>query len=77
MTDIADEELFALSVDFTQMCMNNWSNRRLPQEPMARAFVMQGALLTAAIVGAPQCAADLREMADQIELGNMPTQGCG
>lgn len=77
MTDMPDEELIAFSVDFTQTCMNYWSRLRLPPEPMARAFVMHGAIMTAAIAGAPQCAADLREMADQIELGNMTPQGRG
>lgn len=71
----SSDQLERLAGDFAQQCMNGWTTRDLPQEPMARAFVVHGALLTAAIVGAPECAAELREMADQIELGNMTVLG--
>ncbi|UFZ02929.1 hypothetical protein LQG66_27260 [Bradyrhizobium ontarionense] len=66
-----------LAAAFAQQSMNAWSGQELPQEPMARAFVTHGAIMTAAIVGAKQCAAELREMADQLELGASPVAGHG
>jgi hypothetical protein len=72
---ISNDAVDAIAVEFTQRCMNSWSKMDLPQEPMARSFVAQGALMTAAIIGAPRCAAELREMADQIELGQMTVAG--
>lgn len=72
MSDIDD-----LAAAFAQHSMNAWSGQDLPQEPMARALVAHGAIMTAAIVGAKQCAAELRAMAEQLELGAAPIAGRG
>jgi hypothetical protein len=71
------DELNELASAFAQQAMNAWTAKDLPQEPMARALVLHGALMISAIVGAQQCAAELREMADQLDLGQAPAQGRG
>lgn len=72
-----DNAIAVLAFDFVQYCSNTWTLQDLPPEPMARSFMTHCALMVSAIVGAPQCAAELREMADQIELGQAPVAGRG
>lgn len=70
-----EQRVGAVAAEFVQGGMNVFARMGLPQEALARSLVLHGIVMTIAIVGPKQVVAELREMADQIELGNMPASG--
>lgn len=75
MPKLSNEEVNEAATTLVQMLQNKWMKYDLPQDVIARSMVVHGAVLLVALIGPAQCAAELRMLADDIQLGGEQPRG--